>query len=162
MAKFESKYGKNWQEEELPFQEKLAAGMLQVEPLDQVISHAEAEEQDRKKPDPPRQHGIHLNGALMIQTRRKYTSTSPSNYEKLRAKYDVLSNCWLLGQQRQPGKAIYSDVHTTTFPQIWKELPRKNFAQKKELEGKPLVAPPVVTLPLVRVRVTSRGIQEVS
>ena len=46
--------GKNLQEEELTaqvyfeeFQEKLAAGMLQTEPLDQVISQAEAEEQDR-------------------------------------------------------------------------------------------------------------------
>ena len=51
IVKFKSKYGSNLQEEELPaqayfeeFQEKLAAGMLQAEPLDQVISQAEAEE----------------------------------------------------------------------------------------------------------------------
>ena len=81
---------KNLREEELSahayfeeFQEKLAAGMLQAEPLDQVISQAEAEEQDRKKPDPPRQYGIHLDAALTIQTRR----------EELRQKHDVLSNC---------------------------------------------------------------------
>ena len=82
------------------FQEKLAAGMLQAEPLDQVISQAEAEEQDRKKPDPPRQYGMHLNATLTIQTRRRYSSTLPKNLEELRQKYDVLSNCWLLGQQR--------------------------------------------------------------
>ena len=47
------------------------------------------------------------------------------------------------GQQRQPGRALYSDVDTTTFPQILKELlGKKNFAHKKELDGKPLVAPP--------------------
>ena len=62
------------------FQEKLAAGMLQAEPLDQVISQAVAEEQDRKKPDPPRQYGIHLDVVLTIQTR----------HEELRQKYDVL------------------------------------------------------------------------
>ena len=101
--------------------------MLQAEPLDQVISQAEAEEQDRKKPDP----------------RRRYTSSLPQNLEELRQKYDVLSNCWLLGQQRQPGRALYSDVDSSTFPRILKEfLSKKNFALKKELEGKPLVAPP--------------------
>ena len=47
IVKFKSKYGTNLQEEELPaqayfeeFQEKLAAEMLQAEPLDQVISQA--------------------------------------------------------------------------------------------------------------------------
>ena len=150
IVKFKSKYGTNLQEEELPaqayfeeFQEKLAAGMLQAEPLDQVISQAEAEEQDRKKPDPPRQYGMHLNATLTIQTRRRYTSSLPKNLEELRQKYDVLSNCWLLGQQRQPGRALYSDVDSNTFPRILKELlGKKNFALKKELEGKPLVAPP--------------------
>ena len=96
--------------------------MLQAEPLDQVISQAEAQEQDRKKPDPPRQYGIHLNAALTIQTRRRHTSILPKDLEELRAKYDVLSNCRLRGQQRQPGRALYSDVDTTTFSQILKEL----------------------------------------
>ena len=150
IVKFKSKYGSNLQEEELPaqayfeeFQEKLAAGMLQAEPLDQVISQAEAEEQDRKKPDPPRQYGMHLNATLTIQTRRRYTSSRPKNLEELRQKYDVLSNCWLLGQQRQPGRALYSDVDSNTFPRILKELLGKNnFSLQKELEGQPLVAPP--------------------
>ena len=49
VVKFKSKYGTNLQQEELPaqayfeeFQEKLAAGMFQAGPLDQVISQAEA------------------------------------------------------------------------------------------------------------------------
>ena len=124
-------------------QEKLAAGMLQAEPLDRIISQAEAEDQDRQKPDPPRQYGLHLNATLTIQTRRRYASSMPRNLEELRQKYDVLSNCWLLGQQRQPGRALYSDVDATTFPRIPKELlGKKNFALSKELDGKPLVAPP--------------------
>ena len=145
-----SKYRTNLQQEELPaqacfeeFREKLAAGMLQAEPLDQVIPQAEAEEQDRKKPDPPRQYGMHLNATLTNQTRRRYTSSLPKNLEELRQKYDVLSNCWLLGQQRQQGRALHSGVDSSTFPRILKELlGKKNFALKKELEGKPLVAPP--------------------
>ena len=55
MVKFKSTYGKNLQEEELAaqayneeFYEKIAAEMLQAEPLDPVMSQAEAEEQDRK------------------------------------------------------------------------------------------------------------------
>ena len=149
MVHFKSKYGNDLQKEELPaqayfeeFQEKLSAGMLQAEPLSQMISQAEAEEQERKKPDPPRQYGLHLNASLTIQTRRRYTSTEPKDIEELRAKYDLLSNCWLLGQQRQPGRSIYADLSPTTFPRILKELlGKKNFALKKELEGKPLVAP---------------------
>ena len=86
---------------------------------------------------------MHLNATLTIQTRRRYSSTLPKNLEELRQKYDVLSNCWLLGQQRQPGRALYSDVDSSTFPRILKELlAKKNFALKKELEGQPLVAPP--------------------
>ena len=129
IVKFKSKYGSNLQEEELPaqayfeeFQEKLAAGIIQAEPLDQVISQAEAEEQDRKKPDPPRQYGMHLNATLTIQTRRRYTSSLPKNLEELRQNYDVLSKCWLLGQQRQPGRALYSDVDASTFPRILKKF----------------------------------------
>ena len=92
--------------------------------------------------DPTRQYGIHINVALTIQTRRRYTSALLKNTEELRAKYDVLSNCWLLSQQRQPGSALHADVDSTTFPQILKELlGKKNFALEKELDGKPLVAP---------------------
>ena len=87
--------------------------------------------------------GCTSNAALKIQTRRRYNSTLPKDLEELRAKNDVLSNCWLLGQQREPGRALYSDVDTTTFPQILKELlGEKNFALKKELDGRPLVAAP--------------------
>ena len=102
MVQFKAKYGNDLTDDELPaqayfedFQERLAAGMLRAEPLDHVISQAEAEEQDRMKPEPPRQYGIHLDSRLTLQTRRKYTSSSPKDVEQLRAKYDVMSNLWL-------------------------------------------------------------------
>ena len=169
MVKFKSKYGSNLQEEELPaqayfeeFQEKLAAGMLQAELLDQVISQAEAEAEDRKKPDPPRQYGMHLNAALTIQTRPRYTSILSKDLEEFRARYDVLSNCWLLGQQRQPGRALYSDVDKTTFPQILKELlGKKNFFSHERARRQGARGSAVVSLSLVRARVAPRGIQEV-
>ena len=56
------------------FQERLAAGRLRAEPVDQVISEAEVEEQDRAKPEPARQYGIHSDSKLTLQTHRKYTS----------------------------------------------------------------------------------------
>ena len=102
IVKFKSKYGSNLQEEELPaqayfeeFQEKLAAGMLQAEPLDQVISQAEAEEQDRKKPDPPRQYGMHLNATLTIQTRRRYIAAL---YQRILRNFDrSMTSCRTAG-----------------------------------------------------------------
>ena len=70
--------------------------MLRAESLDHVISLAEAEEQERQMPDPPKQFGIHLDSKLTLQTRRRYTGTPPKNTEELRAKYEVMSNMWLL------------------------------------------------------------------
>ena len=75
------------------------------EPLDQAISQAEAQEQDRAKPEPTRQYGIHLDSKLTLQTRREHTSRHPEDVEELRGKYDVMSNLRLLPQMRQPGRA---------------------------------------------------------
>ena len=102
IVKFKSKYGSNLQEEELPaqahfeeFQEKIAAGMLQAEPLDQVISQAAAEEQDRKKPDPPRQYGMHLNATLTIQTRRRFIAAL---YQRILRNFDrSMTSCQTAG-----------------------------------------------------------------
>ena len=49
----------------------------------------------------------------------------------------------LASRPAEATRTLYSDVDAATFPQILKELLRKkNFALKKELEGKPLVASP--------------------
>ena len=81
-VQFKAKHGDDLTDDELPaqayfedFQERLAAVMLRAQPLDQVISQAEAEEQNRSKPEPARQYGIHLDSRLTLQTRRKYTSS---------------------------------------------------------------------------------------
>ena len=118
--------------------------MLRAEPLDQVISQAEAEEQDRTKPEPARQYGVHLDSRLTLQTRRKYTSSHPTDVEELRAKYDVMSNLWLLTQMRQPERALYTDLSPLSFPRMLKELlSKKNFNLKKELlDDKNVVPPP--------------------
>ena len=129
VVQFKKKYGSDLQDEELPsqayyedFQERLSAGMLRAESLDQVINMAEAEEQERQKPDPPKQFGIHLDSKLTLQTRRRYTGTAPKNTEELRAKYEVMSNMWLLAQLRQPGRSLFSDLQPTTFSRILKQL----------------------------------------
>ena len=117
IVQFKKKYGTDLQDEELPsqyyyedFQERLSAGMLRAEPLDQVISLSEAELQDSQRPDPPRQYGIHLNAQLTLQTRKRYSSVAPKNIEELRAKYEVMSNMWLLAQLRQPGRSVFADL----------------------------------------------------
>ena len=107
-----------------------------------MISLAEAEEQERQKPDPPKQFGIHLDSKLTLQTRRRYTGTAPKNTEELRAKYEVMSNMWLLAQLRQPGRSLFSDLQPTTFSRILKQLlGKEDFGLKKELQGKFLTAP---------------------
>ena len=141
VVQFKKKYGTDLPDEELPaqayyedFQERLSAGMLRAESLDQVISMAEAEEQERQKPDPPKQFGIHLDSKLTLQTRRRYVGTAPRNIEELRSKYEVMSNMWLLAQLRQPGRSLFSDLQPTTFQRILKQLlGKEDFGLKKEL-----------------------------
>ena len=144
VVQFKKKYGTDLPDEELPaqayyedFQERLSAGMLRAESLDQVISMAEAEEQERQKPDPPKHFGIHLDSKLTLQTRRRCV-----NIEELRSKYEVMSNMWLLAQLRQPGRPLFSDLQPTTFQRILKQLlGKEDFGLKKELQGKFLTAP---------------------
>ena len=80
-----------------------------------MVSEEEAQEQRKQKADPARQYGMHLDGKLTLQTRRKFTSSEPSNQEQLRAKYTVLQNVWLLVQLRQPGRSLYKDLTRNTF-----------------------------------------------
>ena len=108
MEKFRQKYSPDLCENELPahsyfeeFEESLAEGRLEAERLRDVVSEEEAQEQRKLKSDPARQCGMHLDGKLTLQTRRKFTSSEPSNQEQLRAKYTVLQNMWLLAQLRQ-------------------------------------------------------------
>ena len=106
IVQFKKKYGADLQDEELPsqhyyedFQERLSAGTLRADPLDPVISMVEAELQD-----PLRKYGSHLNAQLTFQTRKRYSSVAPKNFEELRRtlKSYVLSTrswgtcgCWL-------------------------------------------------------------------
>ena len=141
VVQFKKKFGSDLQDEELPsqfyyeeFQERLSAGMLRVEPLEQVISMAEAQ-----RPDPPRQYGIHLNAQLTLQTRKRYSSVAPKNFEELRLKYEVMGNMWLLAQLRQPG---FADLEPNTFQKFLKQLlGKQDFNLQKEIHGKFLSAP---------------------
>ena len=149
IVQFKKKYGTDLQDEELPsqyyyedFQERLSAGMLRAEPLDQVISLSEAELQDSQRPDPPRQYGIHLNAQLTLQTRKRYSSVAPKNIEELRAKYEVMSNMWLLAQLRQPGRSVFADLEPTTFQKFLKQLlSKQDFNLQKEIQGS-FLSPP--------------------
>ena len=85
-------------------------GRLEAERLRDVASEKEAQEQRKLKADPARQCGMHLDGTLTLQTRRKFTSSEPSNQEQLRAEHTVLQNMWLLAQLRQPGRSLYKDL----------------------------------------------------
>ena len=88
--------------------------MLRAEPLDRVISFAEAEKQDTQRPDPPRQYGMHLNAQLTLQTRKKCSIIVAKNIEELRTKYEVMGHMWLLAQLRQPARSVFSDLEPTT------------------------------------------------
>ena len=86
MEKFRQKYSPDLCENELPaqsyfeeFEESLAEGRLEAERLRDVVSEEEAQEQRKLKADPARQYGMHLDGKLTLQTRKKFTSSEPSN-----------------------------------------------------------------------------------
>ena len=122
MEKFRVTFSPDLCDNELPaksyyeeFEESLAKGSLEAERLRDVVSEEEAQEQHRLKADPARQYGVHLDGKLTLQTRRKFTSSEPANQEQLRAKYTVSQNMWLLAQLRQPGRSIFKGSHQNHF-----------------------------------------------
>ena len=93
MEKFRVTFGPDLCDNELPaksyyeeFEESLAEGCLEAERLSEVVSAEEAQEQRKAKPDPARQYGMHLDGKLTLQTRRRFSSVEPTNKEQLRAK----------------------------------------------------------------------------
>ena len=106
IVKFKSKYGANLQEEELSaqayfeeFHEKTRCGDApgRASGSDHLAGRGggtgppETGAAEALWDAPP-------NASLTIQTRRRYTSNLPKDLEELRQKYDVLSNCWLLGR----------------------------------------------------------------
>ena len=125
-----------------PSTEKLADGTLKAEPLSLVVSLFEEEQQDAKKPDHSRQYNIQLDSPLTITTKRRYQSTEPTDEKGLPLKYAILTNLWLLGQMRQPGRSIYEDFNRTTFVDFLDTLlDRDNFNFHKEVNGRTLISP---------------------
>ena len=143
MEKFRVTFGPDLCDNELPaksyceeFAVSLAEGCLEAERL------CEVEEQRKVKADPARQYGMHLDGKLTLQTRRKFTSVEPTNQEQLRAKFTVLQNMWLLAQLRQPGRSIFRDLIRSTFDDHLRILfNRKNFNYRKEVDRQLLSKP---------------------
>ena len=93
MTKFKKQFGQHWHDNALPaqsyfelFEERLAEGCMQAETLAHVVSVEEQTDQEAKKPEPARQLGLHLDGALTIQTKRRYMSSMPQTTEELRLK----------------------------------------------------------------------------
>ena len=147
MVQFKAKYGADLCEEDLPaqsyfeeFEERLAEGNLEADRLSEIVSQEETDTQRRSKPDTARQYGMHLDGRLTLQTRRRFTSTEPRDIVQLRAKCTVMDSLWLLAQMRQPGRSIYSDLTTSTFSNFLKILwNKRNF--KKEVDGQLFTKP---------------------
>ena len=139
IRKFRDQYGKHLKEDDLPaqsyyeqFEENLADGCLQAERLTHVVSAREEKDQKALKPEPARQLGLHLDSSLTIQTKRRFMSNMPTTTEQFRAKYRVMSNCWLLSKLRQSGRHLYSDLTEMTFPRFCDELlSQKNFLLDK-------------------------------
>ena len=149
MTEFKNKFGNHISDDRLPaqsmfesFTEKLADGTFKAEPLSLVVSLFEEEQQDAKKPDHSRQYNLQLDSRLTISTKRRHQSTEPTDEKGLRLKYAILTNLWLLGQMRQPGRSIYQDFTRTTFNDFLDTLlDRDNFNFHKEVNGRTLISP---------------------
>ena len=137
------------EDEELPaqsyyeaFEEGLHDGTLEAETLAHVVSLADEKKQRASRPEPAKQLGLHLDSTLTVQTKRRYMASMPQNTESLRAKYEVLTNLWLLAQSRQPGRKLYADLTESTWPKFLKELPNKdNFALQRDVQGEVWASP---------------------
>ena len=149
LAAFKLKYGEHLHDTVLPaqsyfesFEEKLSDGHLKAETLAQIVSVAEQDEQESKKAEPQRHMSLHLDGQLTIQTKRRFMSNMPSNPEELWLKYKVLSNCWLMGQLRQPGRHLFSDLDRNTFADFLDVLlSEKNFLLIKNIGTTRIIRP---------------------
>ena len=149
MTEFKNKFGNHISDDRLPaqsmfesFTEKLADGTFKAEPLSLVVSLFEEEQQDAKKPDHSRQYNLQLDSRLTISTKRRHQSTEPTDEKGLRHRYAILTNLWLLGQMRQPGRSIYQDFTRTTFNDFLDTLlDRDNFNFHKEVNGRTLISP---------------------
>ena len=149
LTEFKKKYGTQIPDDRLPaqsmfehFSEKLADGTLKAEPLSHVVSLFEEEQQDMKKRDPSRQYNLQLDSHLTITTRRRHSSSEPTDEKGLRLKYALMANLWLLAQMRQPGRSIYQDLDRCTFNDFLDTLlDRDNFNFFKEVEGRALISP---------------------
>ena len=96
------------------FTEKVADGTLKAEPLSYVVSLFEEEQQELRKPEPPRQYNLQLDSKL--------TTT--------------------LAQMWQPGRTIYQDLDRCTFIDFLDTLLDKDsFNFYKQVEGRPLISP---------------------
>ena len=105
------------------------------------MSLFEKEQQDAKKPDPPRQYNLQLDSKLTITTERRHLSSKPTDEKGLRLKYSIMTNLWLLAQMRQPGRSIYADFDRNTFIDFLETLLDKdNFNFYKEVDGRPMIS----------------------
>ena len=78
----------------------------------------------------------------MIQTRRRYLSSTPQNTEQLRTKYRIMSNMWLLAQIRQPGRRLYEAFNDRTFSDLLDEaLSEDMFQLEQEVAGEKMITP---------------------
>ena len=149
LVTFKNKFGTHLHDTLLPaqsyfegFEERLASGQLRAEPLTQVISAREQEDQESAKPQAQRHMSLHLDGQLTIQTKRRFLTSMPSNPEELRQKYKVMTHCWPLAQMRQPGRHLYSDLTRMTFIDFLDELlSERNFLMDKTIGENRVVRP---------------------
>ena len=65
------------------FEDRLSDGLMKAETRAHVVSLTEEKQQDHLKPDHSKQYGIHLDGKLIVFTKRRHVSTMPRDTEEL-------------------------------------------------------------------------------
>ena len=95
-----------------------------------------------KKTEHARQYNLQLDSKLTLTTKRRHLSTEPADEKGLRLKFAILTNLWLLGQMRQPGRTVCQDLDRTTSTDFLDTLlGRGNFNFYKEVEGRLMISP---------------------
>ena len=68
-----------------------------------------------------RQYGSSLDAKLTITAKKRHVSTEPVGEKKIRDKYAIMTNMWLLAQTKQPSRCMYWDFDRCTLWISWKK-----------------------------------------
>ena len=83
-----------------------------------MVSNSDEDAFEAAKPEAPNSFAVHLDSALTFQTKKRHMSKILLGIKKLRTKYTIMGNMWLLSKMRTRGRALFADFRRTQMAKI--------------------------------------------